>query len=324
MSNTPTPDFGKQEPEGIESPDVSAADEFFGSIGNLQDILGDTKKQLDANSGALPEQYSGQTAESDPASDVLSPALRERILATGKIVYEHIPKGAKRVLICFQNDHGDAASVQRMQDSNLEERKSGFINHNQNITEFGQDALNELPPEAVRFFFESFPLDADQWGDEGWGESPLPESVLNTYPSDGTSRDKLLDAIATMSKGDTADQGFAKDLLATMSPSKRITRAATEQSKKNTIYGDGFPESRDDSLEQALDGHANIADMVKEHLPEKGVGMLVYGEEHFGSCARQEWPELAGKYFEDYLQLIPDLHIVVVEESHLPQLHKWS
>jgi len=322
MSNQPS-NFDMPIPEEGEPRASNAADDFFSSA-DLSAMLGDTPQKISAHSGALNTQYSGVTAESDPSSSLLTQKMRERISAVGNIVYEHIPKRAKRVLICFQNDHGDGASVQRMQDRNLEERKAAFVNHNQRITEFGQEALATLQPEMMRFFFESFPLDSTQWGDEDWGQSDLPEDVLNAYPRNAAVREKFLEAIATMSKGDAADQGFAKELLATMSPSKRITRAATEQGNQQIIFGDGFPESRDDSLGQALDGHANIADMVKEYLPEQGVGMLVYGEEHFGSCARQQWPELKGKYFEDYLQLIPDVHIVVVEESHLPQLHKWT
>ncbi|MDA1292912.1 MAG: hypothetical protein O3A81_03990 [bacterium] len=324
MNNTPTPNSGDSEPKDDKPIDALAADAFFSGDMDFSTILEDTQQQVSTHSATEYAQYQGRTTESDPSSDVLSPALRNRIKAMGTIVYEHTPKDAKRVLICFQNDHGDAASVQRMEDRNLEERKVAFMKHNQSITEFGFEALDTLPTDNVRFFFESFPLDSDQWEDDEWATSVLPEDVLNALPDNKGTRDKLLGAIASMANGEAADRGFSKDLLAAMSPSKRITRKATEQSNQQIIFGDGFPESRDDSLEQAQDGHANIANMVKENLPEQGVGMLVYGEEHFGSCARQQWPELEGKYFEDYLQLIPDVHIVVVEEAHLPQLHKWT
>ncbi len=311
-------------------------------------------KSIESVTTVMGKPIEGKDAEKSP----LSPIMRAALQDYGNIVYESGPSDATRLIVCLKNLHGSYGDrfilsacgpqvVQRYDD------------HHRKQAEVMRKLWRAAGSVPVSFFFET---EAKRFKDlspseqasraqifalaEVFSASPEhEEAVAKAF------REDFSEVLAKSGyKPEEYDQLFRQTL-----PACIISHECLSQGRSDALFGDGRAGDEMymtgiDTLQKRISEISDYAGMSgaagdeatlctrKDEcvfgdpqrvlvqgmatLPPHSVGILLYGAAHFSSGTNCGDDIISVKRLEEYMSLLPDTYVVVIEEGNYVKLWK--
>ncbi len=263
----------------------------------------------------------------------------------GNIVYEGGAQQPSRFLACYKHMHGSAITFVPNQ-NNLEPIRS-FIQQQDAIRNAAQAFLDHpaYGPSDVRYFLESVPTTYDAWTDDERAaskeviefEKRIPEICRNNR-----TLQMFCDYIIQLFQDLKSEN--AERLTSLFNGAIRHAASCNLRGHGNILFGDNresdFPQeieqimyflltSRDERAkeqatkrrtellrEDSLKVHEFLRHAMDTQVPQKGIGILIYGGGHFSSGKKSNALPDDVPRLEQYLESISDTKYVVIEPHH--------